>query len=111
MYLLDPFNLAKSVVTVYIDGIQSLNMGKGHYYPLKTDQSDVEIYDTLQRRIEERYPEVTRHNSHLIHLNLAEGVDQVLYVIFVQYYFINDINFSLLVIIFCKILRMLRERN
>lgn len=71
MYIEDPFNLAGAVVTVAVDGI--VDVEKGHNFPLKTDNGEDEIYATLEKRVQERYPE---GDSQLIRVNLNGGLEE-----------------------------------
>jgi len=56
MYMLDPFNLARAVVTVFVDGVADIGEAKGHHFPLKTDEDESDTYDAMVRRMEDRYP-------------------------------------------------------
>lgn len=74
MYIKDPFALAKSVVTVVVDGVSDISTPNGYTFPLETDRIDADIYETLKYRIEQR--EFGTPNV-LINLNLAEGEEEV----------------------------------
>lgn len=71
LYIEDPFNLAEALVTVAVDGISSIDQQKGHHFPLRTNEDDLEIYQSLQKRILERYPE---SNSNLVKVDLSRGL-------------------------------------
>lgn len=74
MYLMDPFNLAQAVVTVTIDGVSTLDISKGNNFPLRTDEDENEVFESLKRRVEDRYPESA--NS-LIRIDLSEGISSL----------------------------------
>lgn len=72
MYLRDPFNLAESIVTVAVDGVSDLGQGKGHHFPLRTDEDEAEVFYSLKRRIEEHN---LGESSQTIRVELAEGLE------------------------------------
>jgi renin receptor len=74
LFIEDPFNLAEAIVTIAVDGVSDIGTGKGHHFPLKTDEDESNIYSALKRRILQRYPE---SDSHLVRINLADGLEQV----------------------------------
>lgn len=84
LYIDDPFNLAEALVTVAVDGISSIDQQKGHHFPLRTDEDDPDIYQALQKRILERYPE---SNSNLVKVDLSRG----LYDVNSMYFFVDNI--------------------
>ncbi|KAJ8967916.1 hypothetical protein NQ314_002575 [Rhamnusium bicolor] len=40
LYIEDPFNLAETIVSVYVDGVSDIGQQKGHHFPLKTDEDE-----------------------------------------------------------------------
>lgn len=74
MYLMDPFSLAKSIVMLEIEGVSKLNPSKGHIFPLNTDESQSDAFETLQSRIEERNANA---DSKLVFVDLSSGVGGV----------------------------------
>lgn len=73
MYFSDPFHLAEAVVVVDIDGVSDIDQVKGHRFPLSTD-SDEDIFASLRRRVEERYPDEA---SNLVKVELSNGLEAV----------------------------------
>ncbi|KRT83952.1 hypothetical protein AMK59_1944 [Oryctes borbonicus] len=71
MYLMDPFSLAQAVVTVTVDGVSTLDISKGYNFPLRTDEDETEVFESLKRRVEERYPD---DKNTLIRVDLSEGL-------------------------------------
>lgn len=74
LYIEDPFNLAEAIVTVTVDGVADIGQQKGHHFPLRTDEEEVETYQSLERRISERFPE---QNTNLVRIDLSSGLDEV----------------------------------
>lgn len=74
IYLIDPFNLARAVVTVTVDGISTLDISKGHNFPLRTDEDESEVYENVKKRVQARYPE---EGNHLIRVDLTDGLSSV----------------------------------
>ncbi|GJQ82094.1 hypothetical protein Trydic_g6966 [Trypoxylus dichotomus] len=74
MYLVNPFNIAKAVVTVTVDGISTLDISKGYNFPLRTDEDESEVFEGLKRRIEERYPE---SENTAVRIDLSEGISSL----------------------------------
>lgn len=74
MYLKDPFHLPEAVIVTFVEGITSIEELKGHHYSLDTNEDEGEIYHTLYKRIEERYPS---GRSHIFQVDLSDGVDAV----------------------------------
>lgn len=74
MYLLNPFELPEAIVTIAVDGVTDIGMTKGHSFPMHTDEDESDIYDIVQRRIEERFPE---SKSIFIRADLSEGLSEV----------------------------------
>jgi len=72
LHLVNPFQVAEAVVTVFVDGVTDLDSGKGHHYPLKTDTDDSETFYSLKERIEARNP---NGNSKIVDINLSDGLD------------------------------------
>lgn len=83
MYLKDPFHLPETLVVTFVEGISSLDEVNGHHYPLYTDEDEGEIYHTLYKRIEERYPS---GKSNIFQIDLSDGVSAVS----LQNYFLNN---------------------
>lgn len=73
MYFSDPFHLAEAVVVVDVDGVSDIEQVKGHHFPLTTD-SEEDIFVSLRRRVEERYP---NDGSNLVRVELANGLEAV----------------------------------
>ncbi|RZC33637.1 renin receptor, partial [Asbolus verrucosus] len=74
VFIEDPFNLAEAIVTIAIDGVANIDNGKGHHFPLRTDEDESEIFTTLEKRVLERYPE---SNSQLVRINLGDGLQEL----------------------------------
>ncbi|XP_044266902.1 ATPase H(+)-transporting accessory protein 2 [Tribolium madens] len=74
LFIEDPFNLAKAVVTVSVDGITDIGNGKGHNFPLKTNVDEFEVFSALEKRVLERYPET---EGHLIRISAGDGLHQI----------------------------------
>lgn len=74
LYIDNPFELAEAIVTIAIDGVSDIGQQKGHHFPLKTDEEENYIYQSLERRISERYPE---QNTNLVRVDLSAGLDDV----------------------------------
>lgn len=74
MYIEDPFNLPEAIVTISVDGVSNIGLQKGHHFPLKTDVSEVQVFESLERNILAHYP--TR-NPHLVRIDLSNGLEDV----------------------------------
>ncbi|XP_018572333.1 renin receptor [Anoplophora glabripennis] len=74
LYIENPFDLPEAIVTVSVDGVADIGQQTGHHYPLRTDEEEVEIYQSLERRISERFPE---QNTNLVRIDLSNGLDEV----------------------------------
>ncbi|XP_065171042.1 ATPase H(+)-transporting accessory protein 2 [Atheta coriaria] len=73
MYLSDPFDLAKAVVTVAIDGIPNTGLMKGHHFPMKTDEDEAEVYNVMAKRFREHYPNANND----VRVVLSKGLYEV----------------------------------
>ncbi|XP_060525561.1 ATPase H(+)-transporting accessory protein 2 [Cylas formicarius] len=73
-YIDNPFDIPEAVVTVVVDGVRDIDQIKGHHFPLTTNEDESHIYNTLTRRIEERYP---NENLNLVRIELENGLDDV----------------------------------
>lgn len=74
MYIEDPFNLPEAIVTISIDGISDINQQKGHHFPLKTDISELEVFQSLERKI------LAHHLTQeplLVRIDLSNGLEDV----------------------------------
>lgn len=78
--LKDPFDLPKAIVTVAVDGISSLDVDSGVNFGLRTDESEIDIFEDLKARVEARYLDAV---NYLIRLDLADGLDTVSILTFV----------------------------
>ncbi|CAG9859004.1 unnamed protein product [Phyllotreta striolata] len=74
MYLTNPFEVAKAIVTVYVDGVSDIGQQKGHNYPLSTNEGTARIYKSLERRITEHFPETP---TNLVKIRLSNGLEDV----------------------------------
>jgi len=74
MYLTNPFEVAKAIVTIYVDGVSDIGQQKGHHFPLNTDVGESKVYKSLERRIEEHYPE---RSTNLVRIHLAKGLEDI----------------------------------
>lgn len=73
LYVLNPFDLPKCVVTVYIDGINNFE-DIGHRFTLRNDENEMYTWKSLEMRVKERYP---FGNNILARINLEDGIDAV----------------------------------
>lgn len=74
LYLLSPFDLAKAIVTIDVDGVRDIGLLKGHSYSMKTNQDENEVYDEIAERIEERIPS---SEGNLHRFDLKDGLETV----------------------------------
>lgn len=74
MYIEDPFDLPEAVVTVSVDGISDIGQQKGHHFPLKTDISEIEVFQSLERRVLEHYP---TQSPQIIRIDFSNGLEDV----------------------------------
>ncbi|EFA03659.1 ATPase H(+)-transporting accessory protein 2 [Tribolium castaneum] len=74
LYIEDPFNLAKAVVTVSVDGTSDIGNGKGHNFPLKTNVDEFDVFSALERRVLQRYPET---EGHLVRISAGDSLHQL----------------------------------
>lgn len=74
MYIEDPFDLPEAVVTISVDGISDIGQQKGHHFPLKTDISEIEVFQSLERRVLEHYP---TQNPQIIRIDFSNGLEDV----------------------------------
>ncbi|XP_077289172.1 ATPase H(+)-transporting accessory protein 2 [Arctopsyche grandis] len=73
----DPFGSPEAVVEIFVDGISSIGSKghlKGHKYPLITDYNEFNTWESLHRRITQRFPE---SGNKLVNINLSEGLGAV----------------------------------
>ncbi|XP_017776064.1 PREDICTED: renin receptor [Nicrophorus vespilloides] len=75
MFLKDPFNLAKAIVTVAVDGVTEIGQTEGHHFPMKTDEGEEFLFETMSRRIQDRHPST---QSHLVRVDLSQGLKSIL---------------------------------
>lgn len=73
MYIEDPFDLPKAIVTISVDGVSNIGQQKGHHFPLKSDMSEQEVYQALEKSIFAHYPT----NSKLVRIDLSNGLEDV----------------------------------
>lgn len=76
LYIEDPFDLPEAIVTISVDGISDISQQKGHHFPLKTDTSELEVFQSLEKKILAHYP---TQNPHLVRIDLSNGLDDVIY--------------------------------
>lgn len=77
LYINDPFNPAKGVVALLIDGIDKLNLDSVKPITYEVDGNDVdESLDSLLFRIQE-------HNSATVDLDLIQGLEMVCFFFFI----------------------------
>ncbi|XP_072378410.1 ATPase H(+)-transporting accessory protein 2 [Diabrotica undecimpunctata] len=74
MFLSDPFGVAQAIVTVYVDGVSDIDQQKGHHFPLKTDIGESKVYKSIERRIEEHYP---NEDTNLVRIRLSNGLEDI----------------------------------
>lgn len=74
LFIEDPFNLAKAIVTISIDGTTDIGNGKGHNFPLKTNVDEFDIFSALEKRVLQRYPE---GHSYMVRINGLEGLQHL----------------------------------
>lgn len=74
LYIEDPFNMPEAIVTVAVDGVESIDNQKGHHYPLRTNEEDISVYENMEKRISERYPE---SKSNMVEINLSNGLEDI----------------------------------
>lgn len=74
MYIDDPFNLPEAIVTISVDGVSDISQQKGHHFPLKTDLPELEVFESLERKILAHYP---TENPQLVRVDLSNGLDDV----------------------------------
>ncbi|XP_056630060.1 ATPase H(+)-transporting accessory protein 2 [Diorhabda sublineata] len=103
MYLLDPFDVAQAIVTVYVDGVSNIDHQKGHRFPLKTDIGESNIFENLERRIDEHYPE---EKTNLVRIELSNGLEDVR-----KYSVLEDIGSSKIEQIKHRVLRLDSEED
>ncbi|XP_022919579.2 ATPase H(+)-transporting accessory protein 2 [Onthophagus taurus] len=94
LYLSDPFNLAENIFSITIDGVSTLDLNKGHFYPLITDVDENEVFSTLQNRILDHNP---KDGNRLLRVDLSQDDTSSVYELFknkiktqnVQYKYLN----------------------
>ncbi|KAL3278716.1 hypothetical protein HHI36_016248 [Cryptolaemus montrouzieri] len=74
MFISNPFYMAEAIATVSVEGVSSINLIKGHNFPLKTDLEDENIFEIVRDRINLRYPEA---DPKVFHINLQNGLEDV----------------------------------
>lgn len=79
MYIENPFNLPEAIVTISVDGLSDINQQKGHHFPLKTDVTESDVFESLERSVLAHSPD---QNPKLVRVDLSNGLDDVSFNIF-----------------------------
>ena len=72
MSITSPFNLPEAVVTIAIEGVDSLGAIKGKKFPLNVDEVEETTWQALSGRLEER-----DNDNSLVRIYLGDGLDAV----------------------------------
>lgn len=71
-FIADPFNLPEALVSIAIEGVESIESSRGIRFPLVVDEVEETTWQAVNRRLEER-----DSNNTLVRIHVGDGLNAV----------------------------------